>query len=562
MKYKVLIALLLFFCLHFEGYSQQDIGVSAILSPGSNFVSGGTNAVIVVLVKNYGTTSVGNFLIWLSIDNVYLSSIIVSTIPSPGSSEEIAVTNYVFPCKPYHHFKFYTDLAGDINPSNDALYVTLTSLPNLIPDTIKPAPAPYWSGTVSASGYSNNSMVQCQAGQSQMGWITFDASDLVASQVIDSATLVLQASAPYQNPVVELVHLSIPPVNSTAPVVWQALQTAPVLQTVVASGSAGSIISIKLNAQIVSQISNSIIYGNFTLGFKEISPGTANVATFQGALQAAHPYIILHSAQPFIHDVGVSGVSTNPPGPIPTSPMMVEALISNHGMNTETVNVVCTGTGGYTSTVTNVTLMPGSFSQITFPDLFNPPPGPFCLQVETQLPTDQNCLNDLDTLCYSIVLPTLVNGSVHYASTTLTPLYDSTFVHLVPMNPPGPVITDTVDLTGFYEFVNPAPGSYVLMASSSRHWKGVNATDAMKAMQHYVGMIQLTGLKAKAADVNGDGWINSLDALLIARRFVGQINSFPVGDWIFEDFQLQINTSQSLFQNIPGIIAGDTDGSY
>jgi len=563
MKTNAFVVVILVFMLHFQAKATLDIGITALLSPSTIVVNPGSTYPVMITIKNFGTSPVQNFDIRYSIDNGPLITVTYSGLAiSFMSSINFTLTNYTFPCKLLHHFTIFTALPGDIDPTNDILSVVFTAALPTQTDIILPTAIPYASETVGPLGFVYNSLVQCQAGQQLYGWISFDLSGLPITGALDSATLILKASSPFINPEISLVKLNNPPYSSTAAAVWQAFQNAVPLQTFLLPGASGYNLAIPLNAQILSAISNSTPNGVFTLGFKEISSGLTNVATFQGALQAANPYIIVNSTQPFAHDIGVTSVSTMPPGPIPTSPMAVEATIANYGTSTETFTVTCTGTGGFTSTVSNYTLSPGSFMVIAFPDVYNPPSGPVCLQVETQLATDQNCLNNTDTLCFASSIPVLINGLVNYANSASTLLNDSTYVHLVPINPPGPVISDTVDQNGFFEFTNPAPGTYVLMASSDRHWKGVNATDAMKAMQHYVGMIQLTGFKAKAADVNGDGWINSLDALLIARRFVGQINSFPTGDWIFEDFPLQINTVQSVFQSIRGIITGDTDGSY
>lgn len=563
MKTKFLFVFMLLLGLHLQSRATLDIGVLILYSPAGNTVTPGSNTDIMVEVMNFGTSSVQNFPVRYSIDNGPVVTVYsgANALP-PMASMNIILGNYTFPCQLFHHFSIFTSLPGDIDPTNDTLNMVFSSAVPQQSYTLLPSPLPYASGTVGPLGFVNNSLVQCQAGQQLYGWISFDLSGVPQTATLDSATLFLKAASPYVNPEISLVNLVNPPITSTATAVWQAFQNATPLQTFVLPGASGYYLVIPLNAQVLSAISNSIPNGVFTLGFKEVSPGLSNVATFQGALQTTNPYIIVNSTQPFAHDVGVSSVSTMPPGPIPTSPMAVEATIANYGTSTETCTVTCTGTGGFTSTVSNYTLSPGSFMVIAFPDVYNPPAGPVCLQVETQLATDQNCLNNTDTLCFASSTPVLINGMVNYANSASTLLNDSTYAYLVPLNPPGPVITDTVDSNGLYEFVNPAPGTYVLMASSDRHWKGVNATDALKAMQHYVGMIQLSGMNARAADVNADGWINALDALLIARRFVGQINSFAAGDWIFEDFNIQINPGQSLFQNIRGIIVGDTDGSY
>lgn len=54
----------------------------------------------------------------------------------------------------------------------------------------------------------------------------------------------------------------------------------------------------------------------------------------------------------------------------------------------------------------------------------------------------------------------------------------------------------------------------------------INSTDALKALQHSVGIVTLTGNDFVRGDVNKDRNINSTDALLILQFAVGQINKF------------------------------------
>jgi hypothetical protein len=54
-------------------------------------------------------------------------------------------------------------------------------------------------------------------------------------------------------------------------------------------------------------------------------------------------------------------------------------------------------------------------------------------------------------------------------------------------------------------------------------------------MQHFTGMRRLQHLALAAADVNGDGVVNSQDALLIQRRFIGQIEEFQTCNWVYDD---------------------------
>jgi hypothetical protein len=114
------------------------------------------------------------------------------------------------------------------------------------------------------------------------------------------------------------------------------------------------------------------------------------------------------------------------------------------------------------------------------------------------------------------------------------------------------------DSSGFYSF-SAAAGSYILTAESSGGWSGVNATDALLVMKYCIGEIPLSPLQLKAADVNMDGFVNATDAMLIARRSIGLINSFVLGDWVFDS--AAISLSNDILVNINGLCTGDVNGN-
>jgi len=152
-----------------------------------------------------------------------------------------------------------------------------------------------------------------------------------------------------------------------------------------------------------------------------------------------------------------------------------------------------------------------------------------------------------------------IQGQVTYDNATSTALAGVT-VYLMQNN-------DTLDqvqtdANGQYNFDPQLPGNYTLSVHSTAPWGAVNSTDALLVLRHFVGISLLSGLKKKAADVNGDQYINSLDALFVARRFTGQMTGFPTGDWIFETISLPAGAGQTLNQPIKGIITGDVNASY
>ena len=89
---------------------------------------------------------------------------------------------------------------------------------------------------------------------------------------------------------------------------------------------------------------------------------------------------------------------------------------------------------------------------------------------------------------------------------------------------------------------------------------GVNATDALLVMRHYVHLDTLTGSFAAAADVNLSGSINGTDAMLIMRRAIDE--EFPSGDFYYYN-PTTINISgDTCHYDLSFLCYGDVNGSY
>ncbi|HRY32192.1 MAG TPA: dockerin type I domain-containing protein [Bacteroidales bacterium] len=118
------------------------------------------------------------------------------------------------------------------------------------------------------------------------------------------------------------------------------------------------------------------------------------------------------------------------------------------------------------------------------------------------------------------------------------------------------------DMNGSFQFTEVMDGTYILESYTTLPWGGVNATDAFAILKHFVNMTPLTGYKLNAADVDNSGFINAIDALSASKRFVGQISSFPAGDWYLTTVQVVVSGSATYPVNLKGICYGDADGSY
>ncbi len=150
-----------------------------------------------------------------------------------------------------------------------------------------------------------------------------------------------------------------------------------------------------------------------------------------------------------------------------------------------------------------------------------------------------------------------LSGMVNYDNVINTSMW-GTKVYLC--NAAAVLDSATTTSTGGFTFSNLMPGTYFLNGHTSKTWGGVNAADALKIMQHYVFIDTLSDFRQRAADLDMSNYINASDALVDMRRFVGLINGFNTGDWLFDNtvFTLSSNTSR----NLKAICFGDVNGSY
>jgi len=104
--------------------------------------------------------------------------------------------------------------------------------------------------------------------------------------------------------------------------------------------------------------------------------------------------------------------------------------------------------------------------------------------------------------------------------------------------------------------------TYTINASREGVWKGVNSADALIIARHFVGLDTLTGLQLIAAEVDSSGFINTLDAMAVQQRFVGMISSFPTGDMVFEQDTVTLSDTTTVNVDLCGLFCGDANASY
>ncbi len=193
------------------------------------------------------------------------------------------------------------------------------------------------------------------------------------------------------------------------------------------------------------------------------------------------------------------------------------------------------------------------------PSILSPVCTPLASTNYTLIAMDANGCQHSDMVSVFVDVSLSVYGVVTYDNTPHTPLND---VIVKAFNPDNiEIARDTADAAGFYDFLSLPAGNYTLRFETDKAFGGVNATDALLIMKHFVQITLLEGLKIKACDVDGSGYINSLDALVVAKRFTGQTTSYVVPDWIFSTVSFSIPALQAQ-NNVLALCAGDANGSF
>jgi len=282
--------------------------------------------------------------------------------------------------------------------------------------------------------------------------------------------------------------------------------------------------------------------------------------------------------------------SSNPPGfssslanpsvnPSSTTTYTLVQTISATGCNksaTKTVTVnpkpaAYTGIGGSICSGNSITLggpnVPGSqFFWTSNPSGFTSSlsnvsvsPSANTTYILTELNISTNCFKT-NTVNVTVITKPKVQGLVKYDNVASTGL-DSCRINL--LDPPASLLDfSNTSSTGNYTINCLDPGYYKLSPLSNKKWGGVNATDAMIIAQYAVGLVPLSNLRKLAADVNQSGYVNALDAFMVMRRFVGQINSFNSGDWLLPTPDSTQIASAVNTVNITGLCFGDVNGSF
>ncbi|MBM3919338.1 MAG: hypothetical protein FJ344_07550 [Sphingomonadales bacterium] len=153
----------------------------------------------------------------------------------------------------------------------------------------------------------------------------------------------------------------------------------------------------------------------------------------------------------------------------------------------------------------------------------------------------------------------LIYGVLAYNNSQMTPLAGVP-LHLRAM-PGFVVMSDTTNSAGSFRMSGFPDGNYILDASVDYQPGGINSTDALTATQIFASFSVLPPLQTRAGDVNGNGALNTSDALIISRFTTQMISAFSIGRFVQSHPTLSAQ-GDTLNINLWVLSAGDLNGSY
>jgi hypothetical protein len=161
------------------------------------------------------------------------------------------------------------------------------------------------------------------------------------------------------------------------------------------------------------------------------------------------------------------------------------------------------------------------------------------------------------TASYWYVPTYSVTGTVSYDNTAATLLGGCT-VNL--MNGATQVATTTTDNSGNFSFANVLAGTYTLQTSTTRAWGGVTILDVVISRKYAATLQTLSPFKVTAGDINQDGSLNILDAVMIQRRIATlSTPAWTAPNWVFETPSVTVSNA-NVVSNIKGAVSGDVKG--
>jgi hypothetical protein len=153
-----------------------------------------------------------------------------------------------------------------------------------------------------------------------------------------------------------------------------------------------------------------------------------------------------------------------------------------------------------------------------------------------------------------------ITGSITYDNTASTPMNNTT----VNLKTQGGTVLETVTTNASGAFtIFAVDGVYILDASSSKTWGGLNLQDVIVTRQKIANLVTFNAIQSKAADVNVSSSVNLQDPIVM-RQKIANVNPLPnwkIANYVFETPTVTVSGS-NVVQNIKALAGGDANKSF
>ncbi|HRY31901.1 MAG TPA: GEVED domain-containing protein [Bacteroidales bacterium] len=365
----------------------NDAGIAGLVQPLSG--SGlGSNEPVAVAVQNFGTGPLANIPLSYQITGSPVVNEIIPLSLAAGASLIYTFTQTAN-LMPYgtYSLQVCTKLPGDCFPYNDCNTYHITHSLPLISDTLRPFSIPHWTGSTDGFTFTQQSRIRLRPDTAALpleaGYAKFTVN-IPPGANIREAALHFYTDSSGGVPSYAITGLNTDPLSgSPSQVMNQIVNGTGYLQFTGATGTGWRV--FQLPDQAMADISTGSINNWFALGFHLKNPCVSCAfMDIDGWNEAHPPYIVVKYLTPFAHDVSVVSIESDPI--LAAGSNYVRAVIRNNGMNTETLNVTCTASGGYSNTL-NIQLGVGLSTSLLFTG-WNAVAGNAQVTVNAQLPTD------------------------------------------------------------------------------------------------------------------------------------------------------------------------------
>ena len=153
-----------------------------------------------------------------------------------------------------------------------------------------------------------------------------------------------------------------------------------------------------------------------------------------------------------------------------------------------------------------------------------------------------------------------ITGLITYDNAASTPMNGTT----VSLKTQGGAVLETVTtgVSGNYS-IFAIDGVYVLEASSSKAWGGLNLQDVINTRKRISNLMIFTAMQNKAADVNQTNTVNLQDPIVMRQKIAGiaPLSTWKINNYVFELPTVTVS-GVNVIQNIKALAGGDVNNSW